>query len=164
MFNQKNNIKLIAEQLEKKCNSLEDILRSISNTMAVIESNEDGIILDANRNFLDTMKYSLNEIKGKHHSMFCDLAYSNSKDYLQFWEDLRDGKFQSDKYIRYGKSNKKVYLEASYNPVRNDDGKIYKVIKFATDISEQVKRDQEKLRLISELAEENDKLTQEGIV
>ncbi|MCO6587972.1 hypothetical protein KFU42_28230, partial [Escherichia coli] len=61
-----------------------------------------------------------------------------------------------------GRNNKKVYLEASYNPVKNDDGKIYKVIKFATDISEQVKKDQEKLRLISELAEKNDNLTQDG--
>ncbi len=88
--------------------------------------------------------------------------YRHSKDYVQFWEDLREGKFQSGKYIRYGRNNKKVYLEASYNPVKNDDGKIYKVIKFATDISEQVKKDQEKLCLISELAEKNDNLTQDG--
>lgn len=94
--------------------------------------------------------------------MFCDSTYRNSKEYDRFWEDLRNGKYQSDKYVRYGRNNKKVDLEASYNPVRNDDGKIYKVIKFATDISEQVQRDEEKLRLISELADKNDSLTQEG--
>lgn len=108
------------------------------------------------------MDFNIDEIKGKHHSMFCDSNYRHSKDYVQFWEDLREDKFQSGKYIRYGRNNKKVYLEASYNPVKNDDGKIYKVIKFATDISEQVKKDQEKLRLISELAEKNDNLTQDG--
>ncbi|EHO8037929.1 PAS domain-containing protein [Campylobacter jejuni] len=162
MFGAKKNNTKIIEQLEKKCNGLGDILRSIGNTMAVIEFTTDGVILEANQNFLTTMKYSLSEIKGKHHSMFCDSNYRHSKDYVQFWEDLREGKFQSGKYIRYGRNNKKVYLEASYNPVKNDDGKIYKVIKFATDISEQVKKDQEKLRLISELAEKNDNLTQDG--
>ncbi|EIZ6582557.1 PAS domain-containing protein [Campylobacter jejuni] len=162
MFGAKKNNTKIIEQLEKNVNGLGDILRSIGNTMAVIEFTTDGVILEANQNFLTTMKYSLSEIKGKHHSMFCDSNYRHSKDYVQFWEDLREGKFQSGKYIRYGRNNKKVYLEASYNPVKNDDGKIYKVIKFATDISEQVKKDQEKLRLISELAEKNDNLTQDG--
>ncbi|ELM0865979.1 PAS domain-containing protein [Campylobacter jejuni] len=162
MFGAKKNNTEIIEQLEKKCNGLGDILRSIGNTMAVIEFTTDGVILEANQNFLTTMKYSLSEIKGKHHSMFCLPEVVNSSAYSDFWEDLREGKFQSGKYIRYGRNNKKVYLEASYNPVKNDDGKIYKVIKFATDISEQVKKDQEKLRLISELAEKNDNLTQDG--
>ncbi|EGA8623462.1 PAS domain-containing protein [Campylobacter jejuni] len=162
MFGAKKNNTKIIEQLEKKCNGLGDILRSIGNTMAVIEFTTDGVILEANQNFLTTMKYSLSEIKGKHHSMFCLPEVVNSSAYSDFWEDLREGKFQSGKYIRYGRNNKKVYLEASYNPVKNDDGKIYKVIKFATDISEQVKKDQEKLRLISELAEKNDNLTQDG--
>ncbi|TKX33075.1 energy taxis response protein CetZ [Campylobacter aviculae] len=141
---------------------LKNTIAAAERSMAIIEFKPDGTIITANENFLKTMDYTLDEIKGKHHSMFCDSKYSNSKDYLQFWEDLRNGKFQSSKYVRYGKNNKKVYLEASYNPVKNDDGKIYKVIKFATDISEQVKRDQEKLHLISELAEKNDNLTQEG--
>ncbi|ENH9770297.1 energy taxis response protein CetZ [Campylobacter jejuni] len=131
-------------------------------SMAIIEFKPDGTIITANENFLRTMDFNIDEIKGKHHSMFCDSNYRHSKDYVQFWEDLREGKFQSGKYIRYGRNNKKVYLEASYNPVKNDDGKIYKVIKFATDISEQVKKDQEKLCLISELAEKNDNLTQDG--
>lgn len=117
-------------------------------SMAIIEFKPDGAIITANENFLRTMDFNIDEIKGKHHSMFRDSNYRHSKDYVQFWEDLREGKFQSGKYIRYGRNNKKVYLEASYNPVKNDDGKIYKVIKFATDISE--------------LAEKNDNLTQDG--
>ena len=141
---------------------LKNTIAAANRSMAIIEFKPDGTIITANENFLKTMDYNLDEIRGKHHSMFCDSSYRHSKDYMQFWEDLREGKFKSDKYIRYGRNNKKVYLEASYNPVKNDDGKIYKVIKFATDISEQVKKDQEKLRLISELAEKNDNLTQDG--
>ncbi|ELJ8906757.1 PAS domain-containing methyl-accepting chemotaxis protein [Campylobacter jejuni] len=141
---------------------LKNTIAAANRSMAIIEFKPDGTIITANENFLRTMDFNIDEIKGKHHSMFCDSNYRHSKDYVQFWEDLREGKFQSGKYIRYGRNNKKVYLEASYNPVKNDDGKIYKVIKFATDISEQVKKDQEKLRLISELAEKNDNLTQDG--
>ncbi|ECR3477136.1 PAS domain-containing protein [Campylobacter coli] len=141
---------------------LRNTIAAANRSMAIIEFKPDGTIITANENFLRTMDFNIDEIKGKHHSMFCDSNYRHSKDYVQFWEDLREGKFQSGKYIRYGRNNKKVYLEASYNPVKNDDGKIYKVIKFATDISEQVKKDQEKLRLISELAEKNDNLTQDG--
>ncbi|EAJ2793443.1 energy taxis response protein CetZ [Campylobacter jejuni] len=137
---------------------LRNTIAAANRSMAIIEFKPDGTIITANENFLRTMDFNIDEIKGKHHSMFC----GHSKDYVQFWEDLREGKFQSGKYIRYGRNNKKVYLEASYNPVKNDDGKIYKVIKFATDISEQVKKDQEKLCLISELAEKNDNLTQDG--
>ncbi|EAH7653931.1 PAS domain-containing protein [Campylobacter coli] len=141
---------------------LRNTIAAADRSMAIIEFKPDGTIIGANENFLKTMDYNLEEIKGKHHSMFCDSTYRNSKEYDRFWEDLRNGKYQSDKYVRYGRNNKKVDLEASYNPVRNDDGKIYKVIKFATDISEQVQRDEEKLRLISELADKNDSLTQEG--
>ncbi|GKY42894.1 chemotaxis protein [Campylobacter jejuni] len=141
---------------------LRNTIAAANRSMAIIEFKPDGTIITANENFLRTMDFNIDEIKGKHHSMFCDSNYRHSKDYVQFWEDLREGKFQSGKYIRYGRNNKKVYLEASYNPVKNDDGKIYKVIKFATDISEQVKKDQEKLCLISELAEKNDNLTQDG--
>ncbi|EOI3593733.1 energy taxis response protein CetZ [Campylobacter jejuni] len=127
---------------------LRNTIAAANRSMAIIEFKPDGTIITANENFLRAMDFNIDEIKGKHHSMFCDSNYRHSKDYVQFWEDLREGKFQSGKYIRYGRNNKKVYLEASYNPVKNDDGKIYKVIKFATDISE--------------LAEKNDNLTQDG--
>ncbi|MCV3368239.1 methyl-accepting chemotaxis protein [Campylobacter lari] len=149
-------------QLEQSNQAFQDILNAISKTMAMIEFQTDGTIISANENFLKTMNYSLDEIKGKHHSMFCEEKFRNSKEYTIFWEELRSGKFQSGKFIRLGKNNKLIHLEASYNPIKNDDGEIYKVIKFATDITEQVVRDEEKLKLISELAEQNDNLTQEG--
>ncbi len=120
---------------------LKNTIAAANRSMAIIEFKPDGTIITANENFLRTMDFNIDEIKGKHHSMFCDSNYRHSKDYVQFWEDLREGKFQSGKYIRYGRNNKKVYLEASYK---------------------QVKKDQEKLRLISELAEKNDNLTQDG--
>ncbi|HEF1622343.1 TPA: PAS domain-containing protein [Campylobacter lari] len=141
---------------------LKNTIDAANRSMAIIEFNPYGEILNANENFTQTMGYSLSEIKGKHHSMFCEEKFRNSKEYTIFWEELRSGKFQSGKFIRFGKNNKLIHLEASYNPIKNDDGKIYKVIKFATDITEQVVRDEEKLKLISELAEQNDNLTQEG--
>ncbi|XMD84194.1 PAS sensor-containing MCP-domain signal transduction protein [Campylobacter lari] len=141
---------------------LKNTIDAANRSMAIIEFNPYGEILNANENFTQTMGYSLNEIKGKHHSMFCEEKFRNSKEYTIFWEELRSGKFQSGKFIRFGKNNKLIHLEASYNPIKNDDGEIYKVIKFATDITEQVIRDEEKLKLISELAEQNDNLTQEG--
>ncbi|QOR00855.1 energy taxis response protein CetZ [Campylobacter sp. 2014D-0216] len=141
---------------------LKNTIDAANRSMAIIEFNPYGEILNANDNFTQTMGYSLSEIKGKHHSMFCEEKFRNSKEYTIFWEELRSGKFQSGKFIRYGKNNKLIHLEASYNPIKNDDGEIYKVIKFATDITEQVVRDEEKLKLISELADQNDNLTQEG--
>lgn len=141
---------------------LKNTIDAANRSMAIIEFNPYGEILNANENFTQTMGYSLGEIKGKHHSMFCEEKFRNSKEYTIFWEELRSGKFQSGKFIRLGKNNKLIHLEASYNPIKNDDGEIYKVIKFATDITEQVVRDEEKLKLISELAEQNDNLTQEG--
>ncbi len=141
---------------------LKNTIDAANRSMAIIEFDPYGEILNANENFTQTMGYSLNEIKGKHHSMFCEEKFRNSKEYTIFWEELRSGKFQSGKFIRFGKNNKLIHLEASYNPIKNDDGEIYKVIKFATDITEQVVRDEEKLKLISELAEQNDNLTQEG--
>lgn len=162
MFVNKKKINEQITQLEQSNQAFQDILNAISKTMAMIEFQTDGTIISANENFLKTMNYSLDEIKGKHHSMFCEEKFRNSKEYTIFWEELRSGKFQSGKFIRLGKNNKLIHLEASYNPIKNDDGEIYKVIKFATDITEQVVRDEEKLKLISELAEQNDNLTQEG--
>ncbi|TDJ87628.1 methyl-accepting chemotaxis protein [Campylobacter volucris] len=141
---------------------LKNTIEAVNRSMAIIEFNPQGEILTANENFLKTMGYSLSEIKGKHHSMFCDEKFRNSKEYILFWEELRNGKYQSGKFVRFGKNHKLIHLEASYNPIKNDNGQVYKVIKFATDITDQVVRDEEKLKLISQLAEQNDNLTQEG--
>jgi methyl-accepting chemotaxis protein len=117
---------------------LEARCEAISRSQAVIEFSLDGIILTANDNFLSAMGYRLEEIAGKHHSMFCDPAYAASEDYKNFWADLRRGSYQSAAYQRFAKGGREVWIQASYNPVLDRSGKPIKVIKFATDITEQV--------------------------
>jgi methyl-accepting chemotaxis protein len=109
---------------------------AISKAQAVIEYNMDGTILYANENFLRTFRYSLSEIKAKHHSMFVDEAYVRSAEYKSLWERLNQGEFIIDEFKRYGKGGKEVWLQASYNPILDLNGKPYKVVKYAIDITE----------------------------
>ena len=111
---------------------------AISRSQAVIEFTLEGIILTANDNFLSAMGYRLDEIVGKHHSIFCDPTYAHSEEYKTFWADLRRGTFQSAAYQRFAKGGREVWIQASYNPVLDRSGQPVKVIKFATDITEQV--------------------------
>ena len=111
-------------------------LDAISKSQATIEFNLDGVIQNANANFLSTLGYSLDEVKGKHHSMFVETAYANSHEYRVFWDDLRAGKFQSAQYKRFGKGGKEVWIQASYNPIFDLNGRPYKVVKYATDITQ----------------------------
>ncbi len=109
---------------------------AISKSQAVIEFDMDGKILWANDNFLNTLDYSLNEIVGKHHSMFCEESYKNSNDYKRFWEKLNRGEYDSGLYLRLGKNNKKVFIQATYNPILDIDGKPFKVVKYALDVTD----------------------------
>ena len=111
--------------------------RALDKPQAVIEFNLNGTIITANRNFLDAMGYDLEEIQGKHHSMFVDPAYRESREYREFWKTLGEGKFQAAEYKRYGKGGKEIWIQASYNPVLNFRGQPYKVVKFAADITQQ---------------------------
>lgn len=147
---------------ENELLDLKNTINAASKSMALIEFSPNGEILDANENFLNTMHYRKNEIIGKHHSIFCDEEYVKSNAYKKFWDDLKNGIFQSGQFIRYSKDKTPVYLEASYNPVYNQDGKVYKVIKFASDVSRQVIRDMNKNKIVSELAQKNDESTDEG--
>jgi methyl-accepting chemotaxis protein len=104
-------------------------------TQAVIEFKADGIVVDANPNFLATTGYTLDEVKGRHHSIFVEATYRESADYRQFWRDLNDGKFQTAEYKRIGKGGREIWLQATYNPVFDINGKVSSVIKFATDIT-----------------------------
>lgn len=113
-------------------------LESINRAMAVIDFDTDGNILSANDNFLSTMGYSLAEVKGRHHRMFCDSIFSNSPDYLDFWRRLSRGEFISGQFRRVGRNGDDVWLEASYNPVLNADGKPYKVVKFASNVTARI--------------------------
>ena len=109
---------------------------AIDRAQAVIEFGLDGRILTANRNFLETMGYALEEIQGKHHKMFCDPAYVESYAYREFWEKLGRGEYEAAEYKRFGKHQREVWIQASYNPILDIHGKPYKIVKFATDITQ----------------------------
>jgi methyl-accepting chemotaxis protein len=113
-------------------------IEAIGKSQAVIEFNMDGIVLNANQNFLATLGYSLSEIQGKHHQMFMPLEARDSAPYREFWATLNRGEFQSGEYNRVGKGGKEVWIQASYNPIRDLNGKPYKVVKYATDTTAQV--------------------------
>jgi len=113
-------------------------LNALHTSQAVISFQLDGTILDANENFLKTFEYTLEEIKGKHHSIFIEESFKNSKDYKTFWEELNRGIFKSAEFKRFGKNNKEVWIQSVYNPILDMNGKVFKVVKFATDITQLV--------------------------
>jgi len=112
-------------------------LDALDKSQAVIEFDLDGTILTANENFLNALGYTLAEIKGQHHRMFVEPAEAASPDYRMFWDKLRRGEFQAAQYKRIGKGGKEVWIEASYNPIRNRSGQPFKVVKYATDVTKQ---------------------------
>jgi methyl-accepting chemotaxis protein len=103
-------------------------------------------VLDANANFLSVMGYTLAEIKGKQHRLFCEPALVNSNEYADFWRRLNNGEFFTGQFKRLGKQGRVVWLEASYNPVYDGDGTLIKVVKFASDITERVEKFEEDSR------------------
>ena len=105
----------------------------------MIEFKLDGTILDANDNFLKSLGYTLAEIKGQHHRMFVDPAYRARPEYRAFWDKLGRGEFDAGQYKRIGKGGREVWIQASYNPILDLNGKPFKVVKYATDVTEQVK-------------------------
>ena len=116
---------------------------AINRSQAVIEFNLDGTIVTANDNFLAAMGYRLDEIKGKHHSMFVDAAERESRNYREFWARLNRGEFQAAQYKRFGKGGREIWIQASYNPILDAGGRPTGVIKFATDITAQKIRSME---------------------
>jgi len=113
-------------------------IEAIGKSQAVIEFNMDGVVLNANQNFLATLGYSLSEIQGKHHQMFMPAEAHGSAEYRDFWKALNRGEFQSGEYRRVGKGAKDVWIQASYNPIRDLNGNPYKVVKYASDVTAQV--------------------------
>ncbi|MBN9000871.1 MAG: PAS domain-containing protein, partial [Rhizobiales bacterium] len=116
----------------------EEQIKAIEKSQAVIRFTPDGTILDANENFLGALGYDLAEIRGKHHSMFVEPAERDQPAYRAFWESLQRGEYQAAEYKRIGKGGKAVWIQASYNPISDGNGRIVKVVKFATDITAQV--------------------------
>ncbi len=128
-------------------------LEAVSKAQAVIEFDLDGTIRTANDNFLSLLGYRLKEIKGQHHRMFVEPGYAQSADYRDFWRKLAAGDFQAAEYMRIGKGGKEVWIQASYNPIFDLNGRPFKVVKFATDISEAKGADKalkENVRVISD--------------
>lgn len=117
------------------------ILKALRRSLAIIEFDVEGNILQANEVFLKILGYRAEEISGKHHSLFVDPAEVRSEEYKTFWRDLAAGKFQSAEYKRIGKGGKEVWIQATYNPVINSAGKVYKVVKLATDVTDRKLRD-----------------------
>ena len=115
-------------------------LAALDRAMAVIEFDLSGNVLVANDNFLKVMGYGAGELKGKQHRMFCEPSLVNSAEYSDFWRRLNAGEFFSGQFKRLAKNGRVVWLEASYNPVYDADGKLYKIVKFASDISDRVEK------------------------
>lgn len=110
-------------------------LDAINKNQATIEFNLDGTVRSGNDNFLRTVGYGLDEVKGKHHSMFCEVPYANSHEYRDFWDRLRAGKFEVGTFKRLAKGGREIWIQASYNPIFDLNGKPYKVVKYATEIT-----------------------------
>lgn len=124
---------------------------AIGLSQAVIEFDMQGNVLHANPNFLRTMGYTLSEIRGQHHSMFCEPGLVQSQSYRDFWADLGEGKFQSARYRRIGKHGAEVWIQATYNPILDIDGNPYKVVKYAIDITAQVQRERAVVQKVQDI-------------
>ena len=114
---------------------LQAISTALNRVQAVVEFELDGTIIHANDNFLNTLGYSLDEVRGKHHAMFCDPAYTATAAYKQFWERLGRGEFDQADYKRIARDGREIWINASYNPIMDAAGRPYKIVKFATDIT-----------------------------
>jgi methyl-accepting chemotaxis protein len=135
-------VKFATDITAAKIGSMQDtgMITAIGRAQAVIEFNLDGTIVTANENFLKTLGYSLAEIQGKHHGMFVDPATRDSAAYREFWASLNRGEYQAAEYKRIGKGGKEIWILATYNPILDEKGAPFKVVKFATDVTEQKMR------------------------
>ncbi|MEY9581607.1 PAS domain S-box-containing protein [Sinorhizobium fredii] len=133
-------VKFATDITAAKLKATEDAgkLDAISRSQAVIEFTPAGEIITANENFCSALGYRLSEIETRHHSMFCEPNYARTADYSDFWRRLAQGEFIAGEFVRYGKGGKEIWIQAAYNPIRDPNGKVYKVVKFATDVSERM--------------------------
>ncbi len=131
------------DMVDKKSKEVENVISAIDKSNAVIEFFPYGNIITANQNFLDLMGYSLDEIEDQHHSIFVDEKTKLSKSYDNFWKSLRDGKYRTGEFVRYKKNGDTVYIQGTYNPIMDENGKLEKVLKVVTDITDSVLQKQE---------------------
>lgn len=131
-------LKFAQDITSKKLESLDYSakIKAINSTQSVIEFDMNGFVLNANENLLNSLGYSLDEIIGKHQSMFCEEDYVKSNEYKEFWNKLRSGIHESGKYLRLGKNEKKVWVQAIYTPIFDIDKKTIKIVNFTQDITQ----------------------------
>ena len=132
-----NATETMAQKVKEQSTQYENQLTAISNSTGVIEFNMDGTVITANDIFLKVLGYSKAEAVGQHHGEFVEATYRNSPEYKEFWAKLNRGESITGEFQRYGKNGKEIWLQASYNPILDASGKAYKVVKYATDITEQ---------------------------
>ncbi|MDM9623270.1 PAS domain-containing methyl-accepting chemotaxis protein [Rhizobium sp. S96] len=144
---------------KRKGAEAEGKLEALSRAQAMIEFTPDGYILDANENFLAALGYEAQEIVGKHHSMFCDGDYARSQEYRTFWEALRRGQYSTGQFLRFGKNGKRISIQASYNPILDDKGNVFKVVKFALDVTDRMHAVEELGAALERLSECNIRIT-----
>ncbi len=142
----------ITEQIHQTA-EFEGKTRAMSRSQAVIEFELDGTIITANDNFLNAMGYTLDEVVGQHHRIFVEAEHADSEEYAALWESLREGDYRAGAFKRIAKDGSEVWIQASYNPIFDAEGRPFKVVKFATDITEQV-RGSEQLKILSLVANE----------
>jgi methyl-accepting chemotaxis protein len=133
-------VKFASDITAAKTKAIEDAgkLDAISRSQAVIEFKPTGEIIVANENFCKAMGYTPGEIVGKHHSLFCDPTYTRTEDYANFWRRLAGGEFIANEFVRIGKGGREIWIQAAYNPIVDAGGKVVKVVKFATDVTERM--------------------------
>jgi len=136
----KSVVKLATVITEAKRKAAEDSgkLDAISRVQAVIEFTPTGDIISANQNFLNALGYTLEEIRGRHHRMFCEDKVHRDPSYDEFWKKLAGGEFTTAEYKRITKTGKPIWIQASYNPIFDENGKVFKIVKFATDVTDRV--------------------------
>ena len=141
---QVNYISLYANDLTRTIESSrerENLIEALQRSTAVVQFDLQGNVLSPNQRLLPAMAYSLSGFKGKHHRVFCDPAEAGSPQYERFWEKLRRGEFIADRFKRIDSHGQVVWLEATYNPISDAHGRLYKIVKFATVITDQVNRE-----------------------
>ncbi|PZP52893.1 MAG: chemotaxis protein [Agrobacterium fabrum] len=154
-------VKIATDITSIKRKSAEDDgkLAALSRAQAMIEFTPDGKILSANENFLATLGYTAEEIIGKHHQMFCEPAHAQSQDYRDFWKELAKGHFSTGQFMRLGKDGKRVFIQASYNPIIDDRGRVFKVVKFAFDVTDRMHAVEELGAALERLSQCNIRIT-----
>lgn len=154
----------ITRQIQAE-NKHASMLKALDRSMAVIEFDLGGHVLEANENFLATMGYRIEEIRGKHHRLFCEPAEANSDGYRRFWQRLNQGEYVHEIFKRIAKNGRVIWLRATYNPLFDAAGKLYGVVKFASDITEQAERREAEsaaAQLAFEIAQQTDESSVKG--